>query len=83
MIVRLLEVARHELDDAIAYYNGQAPGLGDALLLETVAAIERIQRFPDAWHRPGGKSGAADCADYTDGQNTGAIVSKRIETTYG
>ena len=50
MTVRVLEVARQELGEAIAYYNGQAPGLGDAFLLETVAAIDRIRRFPQAWH---------------------------------
>jgi toxin ParE2 len=48
--VRLLDVAQQELDEAIVYYNGESPGLGDALLLETVAAIDRILRFPDAWH---------------------------------
>jgi toxin ParE2 len=48
--VRLLEVAQQELDEAIAYYDAQAPGLGNAFLLETVAAIDRIRRFPDAWH---------------------------------
>jgi hypothetical protein len=47
--VRVLEVAQHELDEAIAYYNSQAPGLGDAFLLEAVAAIDRIRRFPQAW----------------------------------
>jgi len=25
-------------------------GLGDAFLLEAIAAIERIRQFPDAWH---------------------------------
>lgn len=50
MTIRVLEVARQELDDAIAHYNGQAPGLGDAFLLETVAAIDRIRRFPRGWH---------------------------------
>ena len=49
MTVRFLEVAQGELDEAIAYYNSQAPGLGDAYLLEALAAIERIRRFPDAW----------------------------------
>jgi toxin ParE2 len=48
--VRLLEVAWRELDDAIRYYNAQLPGLGDAFLLETVAAIDRIRGFPNAWH---------------------------------
>lgn len=49
MTVRFLEVAQGELDEAIAYYNGQVPGLGDAYLLEAVAALERIRRFPEAW----------------------------------
>jgi len=48
--VRVLEVAQQELDEAIAYYNSQAPGLGDAFLLEAVAAIDRIRRYPHAWH---------------------------------
>jgi plasmid stabilization system protein ParE len=47
---RLLDVAQRELDEAIVYYNGESPGLGDAFLLETVAAIDRIRRFPQAWH---------------------------------
>ena len=50
MTVRLLDVAQQELDEAISYYNGESPGLGDAFLLETVAAVDRIRRFPDAWH---------------------------------
>ncbi len=49
MTVRFLEVAQRELDEAIAYYNSQVPGLGDAYLLESVATIERIRRFPEAW----------------------------------
>jgi hypothetical protein len=48
--VRFLEIARAELDEAVAYYNGQVAGLGDAFLIEAVAAIERIRQFPDAWH---------------------------------
>jgi len=48
--VRVLEVAQQELDEAISYYNGQVAGLGDAFLLEVVAAIERIRRFPEGWH---------------------------------
>jgi len=48
--VRLLDVAQQELDEAIVYYNSESPGLGDAFLLETVAAIDRIRRFPEAWH---------------------------------
>jgi len=48
--VRVLEVAQRELDEAVSYYNGQVAGLGDAFLLEAIAAIERIRQFPDAWH---------------------------------
>ncbi len=55
MNVRLLEVARQELDEAFSYYNNEAAGLGEAFLLETVAAIERIRQFPDAWHPLGGE----------------------------
>lgn len=50
MNVRVLAVAQRELDEAIVYYNGQVPGLGDAFLLETIAAIDRIRRFPQGWH---------------------------------
>ena len=50
MTVRLLGVAQQELIEAIVYYNGESPGLGDVFLLETVAAIDRIRRFPEAWH---------------------------------
>lgn len=50
MNVRLLAVAQQELDEAVSHYNAQSPGLGNAFLLETVAAIDRIRRFPDAWH---------------------------------
>jgi toxin ParE2 len=48
--VRVLEIAQRELDEAVSYYNGQVAGLGDAFLLEAIAAIERIRQFPDAWH---------------------------------
>jgi plasmid stabilization system protein ParE len=48
--VRFLEIAEIELDNAIRWYGGQAPGLGDAFLIEVLAAIERIAHFPEAWH---------------------------------
>lgn len=55
MTVRLLEVAQQELDEAVSHYNGESPGLGDAFLLEALAAVDRIRRFPDAWHPLGDK----------------------------
>jgi plasmid stabilization system protein ParE len=53
--VSLLEVAQQELGEVVSYYNGQQASLGDAFLVEVIAAIERIRRFPDGWH-PLGKN---------------------------
>jgi toxin ParE2 len=49
MSVRLLAVAEVELDEAIIWYNGQAPGLGDAFLVDLLRTIGSIERHPDAW----------------------------------
>jgi toxin ParE2 len=54
--VRLLAVAQQELDEAVSHYNIQSQGLGNAFLLETLAAIDRIRRFPDAWHPLGAET---------------------------
>ena len=53
MTVRLLEIAEVELDQAIRWYGAQAPGLGNAFLIEVLSAADRIARFPDAWHPMG------------------------------
>jgi plasmid stabilization system protein ParE len=50
MSVRLLESAQAELDDAIAWYASQAPGLGDAFLIEALKTIKLIEQYPKAWH---------------------------------
>ena len=50
MSVRLLESAQVELDDAIAWYASQAPGLGDALMIETLKTLKLIEQYPKAWH---------------------------------
>ena len=50
MKISFLEIAQIELDDAIAYYNYELPGLGDAFLTEIVNALDRIGEFPEAWH---------------------------------
>jgi hypothetical protein len=34
----------------MAWYSEQAPGLGDAFLIETLKAIQLIELFPSAWH---------------------------------
>jgi toxin ParE2 len=48
--VRFLEIAEIELDQAIQWYGAQAPGLGDAFLIEVLSAADRAARFPEAWH---------------------------------
>lgn len=50
MKLRFLQPAQYELDDAIEYYNAEAPDLGNAFLLETLAALQRIRQYPDGWH---------------------------------
>ncbi len=50
MKIDFLEIAQIELDDAIEYYNYEAPGLGDAFLTEVLNALDRIGEFPEAWH---------------------------------
>ena len=50
MRIRFLEIAQIELDEAVAYYNYESPGLGDAFLTEVLKALDRIGKFPEAWH---------------------------------
>ena len=50
MTVRFLEIAEIELDQAVHWYGAQAPGLGNAFLIEVLSAADRIARFPEAWH---------------------------------
>ncbi len=50
MSIRLLEPAQVELDEAIAWYAEQAPGLGDAFLIETLKVFKLVDQFPAAWH---------------------------------
>lgn len=53
MSLRLLEPAQRELDEAIAWYAAQAPGLGEAFLVEVLHAFDVIERHPGAWHQLG------------------------------
>lgn len=50
MKIRFLEAAQRELDEAVEYYNAEAPELGQAFLLETLTVLEHIKQFPYAWH---------------------------------
>ena len=50
MKINFLEIAQIELDDAIEYYEYQLPGIGDAFLEDILKALDRIGKFPEAWH---------------------------------
>ena len=50
MSIRLLVPAQAELDEAITWYAQQAPGLGDAFLIEALKVFQLIEKFPQAWH---------------------------------
>lgn len=49
MTVRFLQVVEIELDQAVRWYESQSPGLGEAFLIEVLAAADRILRYPKAW----------------------------------
>ena len=45
--VRFHEAATGELDEAVAYYDAQREGLGQALLSEVERATTRIRKYPE------------------------------------
>ena len=51
MRTRFLDIAQRELDETIEYYNYESQGLGDSFLVETLNAIDRLEKFPEAWQR--------------------------------
>lgn len=44
---RFHEAADAELTEAVAYYDGKAPGLGDRFLAEVKTATRYIERYPE------------------------------------
>ena len=46
MNVRFLTLAQREVDDAVAWYDGQAAGLGQEFLDELDRAVRRAVAFP-------------------------------------
>lgn len=50
MIIRFLDIARHELDEAVLFHDRQLPGLGKAFLAEVLTSLDLILRHPTAWH---------------------------------
>ena len=51
MIVKFLEPAIVELDDAFKYYEYQQQNLGTLFIREVESAVERIITYPKAWHK--------------------------------
>ena len=51
MKVSLLDPARAELKEAVEFYNGKRPGLGEEFSAEVLAALARIKFWPHAWSR--------------------------------
>ncbi|WP_130472202.1 type II toxin-antitoxin system RelE/ParE family toxin [Candidatus Magnetaquicoccus inordinatus] len=49
MIIRFLEVAQQELDEAVAFHEAQAKGLGQIFLAEVLASLDLIRRHPAGW----------------------------------
>jgi len=49
-MIKFLEIAQIEMDEAISYYNYESPGLGEEFLTDVLNALERIVQFPEAWH---------------------------------
>jgi toxin ParE2 len=48
--VRFLQIAEIELDEAMQWYESQAPGLGEAFLIDLLSTVHRISLYPEAWH---------------------------------
>ena len=51
MEIIFLSPARDELNEAIAYYNGQSEGLGYEFAAEVKKTLERIIQYPNAWFK--------------------------------
>jgi hypothetical protein len=47
---RFLRPAQRELKDAVRYYDAQRLHLGTEFRDEVWETIQRIKRFPEAWH---------------------------------
>jgi len=50
MRIEFLEEAQFELDESVDFYNNEVEGLGDTFLQEVLNSIDRIARYPEAWH---------------------------------
>ncbi|MBF0137215.1 MAG: type II toxin-antitoxin system RelE/ParE family toxin [Magnetococcales bacterium] len=48
-MIRFLDAAQQELDEAVSFHEGQVTGLGRAFLAEVLAALDLVRRYPAAW----------------------------------
>ena len=51
MTPRFYKAAEHELDEAVAFYDAQVPGLGARYRAAVREALSQIERFPKAGTR--------------------------------
>ena len=49
MKVRFYKAAEREFDEAVQYYEGQLPGLGERYRQAVKEALERVKLFPEAY----------------------------------
>lgn len=49
MLPRLIAAAKRDVQDIVAYYNAEEPGLGYEFWDEVLACLGQIQRNPRAW----------------------------------
>jgi hypothetical protein len=58
--VIFLEAARHDLKEAVRFYEAEQPGLGAEFREEVRAAVERIKKLPEGWQILSEKTGGAE-----------------------
>lgn len=49
--IQFLIAAENEFIETVKYYNSQSPGLGFEFAAEVVNTIDRIAKYPLAWHQ--------------------------------
>ncbi len=55
MKIRFLDIADKELAEAWHFYDEAGAGVADAFLMEVTDAVNRIERYPNAWQRLSGQ----------------------------
>ena len=55
MKIRFLDIADEELAEAWRFYDEAGAGVADAFLVEVTDAINRVERYPNAWQTLSGQ----------------------------